>query len=331
MIRLVNDGLRLFCKREMLVKNSLVVIALFFSFFAAFPYRFKKISVFSDRVKSRTGPSAVQQSLLAGLRVLDVPFNCNPSESELGDVVIVLSGVNNFKRAISWKQQKRIACLLGGPNVMNRPCDYNYLFTSKEVDICLVPSDWIRIAYEEDALALKGRVRCWPAGVDVDFWNPASGNRDCVLVYWKTESESFCQSVEKVIKKHGYTPIRIRYGSYDSPTYRRALNRAKFSVFISRSESQGMALAESWSMDVPSFVWDPGTLTYLGRSYSVVSACPYLTESTGNSWKQLEELDQLIRKFGQNKYTFTPRQWVLNNMSNAVTTQYLLRMIEGIR
>ena len=162
----------------------------------------------------------------------------------------------------------------------------------------------------------------------MNYWKPSAQECDCVLVYWKTENEQFYQSVEALLRKYRYTPVRIRYKFYDPQTYKNALNKAIFAVFISRSESQGIALAEAWSMNVPTLVWDPGELTYLGRVYSSVSASPYLTEDTGKSWKDLKELENVITKIPS--LQFCPRDWVLKNMSYEASTSALLSIIEHI-
>jgi len=312
------------------MKSYILIILLYCFFCPVYSYEFKKVTVLSDRVTPRHGPFGVYQSVMNGLRILKIPFNCNPQTSQVGDAIIVLSGVDNLRKAIDWKRNGRIKCLFGGPNIMNRPNQFNYLLASKEVDVCLVPSQWIKVAYEEDAPALKGRVQYWPAGVDVNDWSPGAMNRDCVLVYWKTEGMQLCQKVEELLRKFGYKPVRITYNSYDMSTYKNVLNKSKFAVFISRSESQGIALAEAWSMNVPTLAFDPGQLTYLGRSYFPVSSCPYLTEYTGKTWKHLEELETLIQNFDSYAAQFDSRKWVLKHMSYEASTRALLASIESV-
>ena len=52
--------------------------------------------------------------------------------------------------------------------------------------------------------------------------------------------------------------------------FRRLLDEAAIGVFLSTFETQGLALAEAWSMDVPTVVWDPrGTAEWRGRSFPV--------------------------------------------------------------
>ena len=122
-------------------------------------YSFKKLTILVDATVHRTGPFFVRQNLINGLSSVGFPFNVNPPSDQVGDAVAVLSGVNNLRTAIQWKASGKISYLVGGPNIMNSPKEFNYLFARQELDACLVPSYWIQVAYEQDAPNLKGRVR----------------------------------------------------------------------------------------------------------------------------------------------------------------------------
>lgn len=82
-------------------------------------YSFKQISICLNQVSPKSGPFAVYQSLLFGLRAKKIPFDVNPNESQVGDVVIVLSGVDKLERAVELKRKGKISCLFAGPNVVN--------------------------------------------------------------------------------------------------------------------------------------------------------------------------------------------------------------------
>ena len=188
----------------------------------------------------------------------------------------------------------------------------------------------IKVAYEQDAPNLKGRVRCWFSGVDTNYWTPTQKNRNKVLVYWKTEPESLCKQVESLLHQYGYDTVRIRYGSYNQEIYRNVLDQSQFAVFITRSESQGIALAEAWAMDVPTLNFDPGSLTYRGRIYSIVSSCPYLTETTGKTWKTIRDFDLVLKNYKTTSQFFSSREWILQNMTNQASAQQLLDIIEAL-
>ena len=314
--------------RFFMKKNS--VVFLFLIAPLANAYSFKKLTVLGDAMPSHSGPFFVRQSLISGLSSIGFPFNVNPPANQVGDAVVVLSGINNLQTAMQWKASGKISYLIGGPNIMNSPKEFNYLLVRNELDACLVPSYWIQVAYEEDAPSLKERLRCWFAGVDTNYWQSTQKNKNKVLIYWKTESKPFCDQVEYVLRHYGYDPVRIRYGSYNQETYKKLLDQSQFAVFITRSESQGIALAEAWAMDVPTLNFDPGSLTYRGRTYSIVSSCPYLTKFTGKTWKTMNDFEFLLKKYGEISKFFSPRKWICQNMSDQISAQQLLSIIETL-
>lgn len=224
------------------------------------------------------GHYGVTRSLVEGLSKLGVDFNYNPrKDRDVGGAVVVLSGIDSLQQAIGFKQAGKIQKLLAGPNLMVRALEYNNILSSREIDVCIVPSEWVKTAYEEDAPDLVGRIRCWYAGIDAGYWQPDAGRRKerQVLVYWKTEPEDFYKSVKKLLKGRGWETVRLVYGKHSREEFKATLSGSVFAVFISRSESQGLALAEAWAMDVPTLVWNPKELAAHGRQRhpGVVQAC----------------------------------------------------------
>jgi hypothetical protein len=304
-------------------------------------YGYKKITVLTapigrNDVSWRGGPSSVKRSVIDGLQKLGIPFNVNPqSITEVGDVVHVLSNIDALRQAIQLKRDGRIKKLLAGPNLMVRSNEVNHLLASPEIDICIVPCDWVKNAYREDEISLKNRIQSWYAGVDTDFWCPpvkksASNN---VLIYCKLNQsgyEQFYQKVEEILRKNQWVPVRICYGSYSSEQFKQLLSKVAFSVFLSRSESQGIAYAESWSMGVPTLCWDPNEPLWIqGKCYWPVASCPYINPNVGASWKNFDELEGLVKSIKDLLPAFSPREWVLQNMSDEVSAQLLLKIVQS--
>jgi hypothetical protein len=274
----------------------------------------------------------VTQSLINGLQKLNISFNFNPEcVEDIGDVVLVLSNSFFLKKCIGLKKEGRIVRLFAGPNLVNLPSDQNRLVMAKEIDFYLVNCHWTKIAYEEDEPLLSSRLRIWFAGLDSDYWSPnckkKEGNQ--VLVYWKTEEEAFVKLVESLLEKYGWQAIRMHYGEYYQGQYKQLLDTVKFAVFISKSESQGISLAESWSMDVPTLVWNPKKLVYNGRTYSECSSCPYLTDKTGRDWQTIDEFEVLVKNIENYLLGFESRKWVLENMTNEKSAQCFLEIVQS--
>jgi len=300
-------------------------------------YQFEKLTIVTCPVGHAETWShfAVTRSIRNGLRKIGVNFNYNPSSlEEVGDVLWVLTDINALQQGINAKKSGKIKKLLAGPNLMVRSNESHHILAGAEIDACIVPSDWVKVAYIEDEPSLANRIAIWFSGVDVDWLCPVDtlkNKKNNVLVYWKTESESACIQVEQILKKYHWNPIRIKYGSYNQEQYRKLLSQVTFAVFLSRSESQGLALVEAWAMDIPVLVWDPQKpLVIQNKVHNPVSSAPYLTTATGIFWTNNNELEVLVKNIKDNLQSFNPRLWVLSNMSDEVSAREAVSIISKL-
>jgi hypothetical protein len=271
------------------------------------------------------GHFAVTRSAVEGLRNIGVRCNHDPSRlDELGTTVVVLSSIDALRQAIEWKRSGRIRRLLAGPNLVLLPSDVPEVVTAPEIDVYLVNSEWTRAAYVADAPALAGRCEIWPAGVDVGAFAPADrpGPRTHALLYEKTEPLDLVERCRGSLEASGYAVTSVRYGSYKPDEYLRKLRGSRLAVFFSRAESQGIALAEAWAVDVPTLVWDPGFLELRGRRVCASSA-PYLTSSTGRFFRDEAEFDAALDGIERDAGSLSPRRWVVENMSDEACARKL--------
>lgn len=279
------------------------------------------------------GHYGVTRSLLEGLMNINANFNFNPDRiADVAENLLVLSGVPTVLQGIYLKRLGKIKRLIVGPNIMVRSNQFGGIMALPEIDLCIVPSDWVRIAYGEDAPDLIGRIKVWYAGINERFWQPehTAPRGNYVLVYWKTESEEFICEIEDKLRKYGWQPIRLRYGHYKAEDYRKLLAKSAFGVFISISESQGLALAEAWSMDVPTVVWNPQRLKKHYQDvdyYSTVSSCPYLNPMVGVEWKEMEQFEAFFAHAPETLPNFQPRKWILENMTDIIAAQKMVELV----
>jgi hypothetical protein len=283
--------------------------------------------------KKYGGHYAVTRSLVEGLQKTGADFNYNPANKiDIAENVIVLAGVERLKEAIELKKKDKIKFLLAGPNIVDNVLSEDQIAADPAIDYFVAPSEWVKNLVIEDCINLKDRVLCWSAGVNSYYWKPGIKKeaRNEVLIYWKTESGEFYHKVVELVKGFGMQPVLIKYGDYTASEFRKQLDRSQFAIFISRSESQGIALAEAWSMDVPTLVFDPGNFFFGGRIVYNVSSCPYLTELTGITWKDLNELRKIIQD--RNSFiSLRPRNQVLKKFTDEYRASQLLESIIFLR
>lgn len=282
------------------------------------------------------GPKSVLRSLLAGLEQLGVNFNYNPKDiKDMGKIVIVLSNIEALKQAIELKKKKKIKCLLAGPNLVVLPSENRDLICSRYIDTYLVNSEWTKEMYVKDAPELRNKIAIWPAGVDTNYWKPGKKKRDYVLVYIKSEAKKIIKNTINLLKENNLMVKIIRYREYKQDEYLKFLQKSKFAVFFSGSESQGIALFEAWSCDVPTLVWNKEyvviSLSEKEKGKRVpASSAPYLTEKTGLFFKNVSEFKIVFEKFRENfeKNFFQPRKYILQNFTDELSVKNLLEIIQ---
>lgn len=283
------------------------------------------------------GHHALVRSVVEGLQAVGADFNFNPRRApDLGRAVYAPENAA-LRQAAVFKRQGRVEYLVAGPvNALFADENDRVLFLP-EIDRLIIASDWVKTFYR-DAPDLLAKSQVCPCGVDAEFWKPRSTRaRRTAVVYWKSGDAAFCEQVEGIVRGCGLEPRRVQSGAGEhahfTPAQLRGLfDEAAVAVFLSAFETQGLALAEAWSMDVPTLAWDPrGIASWRGRSFQSGSSAPYLTAATGRLWRSIDELEPLLRDALAARESFRPRQWVLEHMTDAICSAALYTIVrDGI-
>ena len=280
------------------------------------------------------GHYALVRSVVEGLRAIGADFNFNPRRlSEVARVVYAPSN-EALLQAAAMKRQGRIDYLVAGPVNALFADESDGILHAPEIDRLIVAHEWA-LEFFRGAPALRAKSRPCPCGVDTAVWKPSGGadEKHIALVYWKSGDEAFCEQVERVVRACGLEPRRVRslhgeHSMFSPADYRQVLDQSAIGVFLSTFETQGLALAEAWSMDVPTVVWDPrGPAVWRGRSFESRSSAPYLTPATGRPWRTIDQLEPVLRGALADRASFRPREWMLANMTDAICSAALLEII----
>ena len=283
------------------------------------------------------GHHALVRSVVEGLQAIGADFNFNPRRAcDLGRVVYAPENAA-LRQAAAFKRDGRIEYLAAGPVNALFADENDRVLSLPEIDRLIVASEWVK-AFYEDAPDLLAKIRVCPCGVDADFWKPGPPReRRTAVVYWKSGAQAFCEQVETIVHAVGLEPRRVQSGAGEPAHFTPEQLRGEFDgaavgVFLSAFETQGLALAEAWSMDVPTLAWDPRRrASWRGRSFQAGSSAPYLTPATGRLWRSIDELEPLLRETVAGRESFRPRQWVLEHMTDAICSAALYGIIrDGI-
>ena len=152
-----------------------------------------------------------------------------------------------------------------------------------------------------------------------------------IILYMKhvfSLDDPFVQKVNEMLVEHGWKVVPFTYGSYSLDEWKASLDDAVAVIFMTTTESQGIALAEAWAMDIPTFVYEGGLSHPLifGRRWPQVNAAPYINYTNGARWHTMEGLSNLLAELY--KQPWAPRHYVLNTMTDKIAVWNTLRAIE---
>jgi hypothetical protein len=270
------------------------------------------------------GPSSVTSSLIRGLNELGYKYKHNPDVHSISidDTVWVNESIDALTWAI--KNKHMYKKLVVGPNLVITPKDHNAIITNDAIDIILQPSLWTKQFLLSFEPRLEHKIKLWPAGVEIPKESTLQKTID-VLIYSKNKMKyKLLETICNELKQKQLTYTILEYGSFKQATYFKKLNEAKMLIYLSNSESQGLALQEAWARDIPTLVFNRGYYEYKGNHFvnEHISA-PYLNNMTGTFFNE-ETFSTQFPFFLNNLDRFTPKKYVEQNLSDRVCAEKFL-------
>lgn len=183
------------------------------------------------------------------------------------------------------------------------------------------PSQWCIDSWKEYPICQTLRMKAIPFGVDTDLFHEVLPlkMRTKVFVYFKTRQPEELMLIENLLRSQNVEYMIFNYDKrYDEVEYIRFLQRAKYGIWLGRHESQGFALEEALSSNIPLFVWDVTTMNQEhGQNYPECPATtvPYFDSSCGKVITSPDNILNDFQSFLNDIDKFSPRQYVLENLS----------------
>jgi len=185
--------------------------------------------------------------------------------------------------------------------------------------------------------SLRTPIVQFPYAVDVDRFKITKEPPlyDCLL-YLKLRTQSTYNQVIDILKSKQMSYTIIQYGNYSESQYIDALKRSKFVLAVDRHESQGFALEEAMSCDVPLLVLDATSLydesmdgtTGIFEHYRpkklVATSVPYWSDECGIKIEHIHDLSDSLTQMLDTYTTFTPREYILRTLSPKPCMQKIL-------
>ena len=191
-------------------------------------------------------------------------------------------------------------------------------------------SRWNRDAYIKAGGVADLSLVCLPFPVDTDTFTPSplsAKTHDC-FVYTKLRDKSTVLHALKQLDYLGFSYKVVRYGEYTESEFKTILDTCRFGVWLGRHESQGFALQEALSCNIPLVVWNVESMgeewdirndtpVYRGvRADVKATSVPYWDARCGITVDRYT-LTEGLRFMKLNWPVYRPREFVLQQLSVA--------------
>ena len=197
---------------------------------------------------------------------------------------------------------------------------------------------WNKQVYLEQVGSFIMPICQFPFAVDVERLIPPvvkSETYDC-LVYSKHRKHSILNSAIAILNDKHITYKIVTYGSYDEKTYMELLHTCKFMVCVDAHESQGFALEEAMSCNVPLLVIDATSMydesndgvrsVYENQrpKHLYATSVPYWSDECGIKITNTDNLPVAIDTMMESYKSFTPREYILRELSPSICMKRIL-------
>jgi len=204
--------------------------------------------------------------------------------------------------------------------------------------IYIQPSEWSAQSWKNMNAEQFIPIRTFPFPVDTEKFKPLAEaqpiEKTNVLIYYKHRIQSEFNLLKEFLAQQNVSNYKVfdykqRYNEEDYLTY---LKQCKYGIILDAHESQGFAIEEALSCDVPLLVWSAQTMNQeYNSNYNPIpcTSIPYWNQQCGEYFHHYEELTSTFQTF-QNKIEaneYNPRQYILENLSMEICAERFMDLI----
>lgn len=245
----------------------------------------------------------------------------NLDEFDLNDFDMVYSPSLPFESKKYIEKYPHIKFLFG-PHFSVFPVEDQMRMIKYNINVIYIqPSEWTQKIWRENQICDGVDIKWIPFGVETDVFKPVKPlekRTKCFVYFKRRDPQELKLSLEFLIS-YGFNPVVFDYcKGYDQKQYIDCLNESKFGFWLDAHESQGFALQEALSCDVPLIVWNVTSMKQeYGSSYPDIPATtiPYWDNSCGEAFTKKEEMKETFQKFINRLETYQPRKFILENLT----------------
>ena len=176
----------------------------------------------------------------------------------------------------------------------------------------------------------KTRIVIAPTGVVSlsKLQNTKQKNRnDRCLIYFKNRKDSELDSVKNILKKFDIDFDLFVYKKYKNNRLKQLSKINRFGILLTTTESQGFAVQEMLSCNLPLLVWDSQHAYYDDVKVSGTSV-PYWDERCGVKVNNFQEFEESFENFIKNLNKFKPSEIVREKLTFEVVKEKIIQEFE---
>jgi hypothetical protein len=203
--------------------------------------------------------------------------------------------------------------------------------------IYIQPSEWAANSWKIFDICKNLNIQVLPFGVDTEKFNQNNDiySRDKIFIYFKNRNPIELKYVEYFLYTQNLQYVIFDYKKrYNEQEYIDTLKQAKCGIWLGCHESQGFALEEALSCNVPLLVWSVKSMNQeYGCNYQDIQATsiPYWDERCGEVFYNPDDLNDTFKTFISKLYSYKPREYILENLSIDVCEQKFITLINNMK
>lgn len=265
------------------------------------------------------GPGKVLDYLIMGLNENSINYKLN----EFSEVNLFLQ-----KHKLIEVDDVQIPNLFLGPNVADLPIFDKLLMQTEKYKQCIVPSNWLKTAYSK--WIPENKIITWNVGIDFNKYNNFKNSIEYdFLIYYKRRPESDLEFIINFLQKKQLKYKVIKYGYYNDDEFRDIISKSKYGFVINGTETQGIAIQEMMSCDLPLIVWDVAEWLDRGPAHiCAATSVPYFDGTCGETFYKSEDIDVVYEKFINNNYS--PRNYILDKCNYIIQSKKLYQILNNV-
>ena len=214
----------------------------------------------------------------------------------------------------------------------NRLLNINNIYKNS---IYIQPSKWAADTWRNLNVENVIKVKEFPFPVEIDKFKPIENSeKNEVFIYFKRRKPDELLFIENFLNKQNINYKLFDYvKKYKEEEYLKCLQNAKFGIIVDAHESQGFAIEEALSCDVPLLVWKVKYMSQEeGANYKDIPCTniSYWDERCGEFFEEKDNFEKTYNNFINKIDIYKPREYILENLSPKKCGENFIKLINNI-